>query len=355
MAKKTNSTKSDFRSILTDIRKGDFVPVYLLMGEEPYYIDRLVEELERNVVKEEEDREFNFTTIYGQDADMASVIATCQQYPFMSDKRIVFLKEAQSMQRAKAVLDELAPYVNNPNPQCVLVVVFKGDVLNATSALMKTASGSDKCIVYKSNKLRDYELTAPITEYCREKKIAIGEDASQLLAEYIGNNLLALFGAIDKLILAGASKTGRITPELIAGNLKISKEFNNFNLQSALAVKDYNKCLRIIGSFRSDPKNNPVTVTIGMLFAFYSKLLMLQMSGERTESGLMSVIGSKSSYAFRDYKEAMRKYTIANTVNAIHLLRELDVKSKGVESFQDEFSLLTECIFNIFTGYGPKF
>ncbi len=354
MAKKSSS-KSDFRSILSDIRSGNFANIYILTGEEPYYIDRLIDELERTVVKEEEDKEFNFTTIYGQDADMATVIATCQQFPFMSDKRIVLLKEAQSIPRAKAVLDELAPYVMNPNPHCVLVISFKGDNLNATSALLKAAAKAENCVVYKNSKLKEYEIGTPIMEYCREKKIGISEEAVQLLAEYIGPNLLALFGAIDKLILAGAGKAGRITPEMITGNLKQSKEFTNFNLQDALALKDYNKCQRIITSFRNDPRNNPVTVTIGMLFAFYSKLLMLQMSKETTESGLMSVIGAKSSYAFRIYKEAMRRYSIANTVNAIHLLRELDVKSKGVDSFQDEFSLLTECIFNIFTGCGPKF
>ncbi|MDE6558320.1 MAG: DNA polymerase III subunit delta, partial [Muribaculaceae bacterium] len=239
MAKKASS-QGDFRTILTDIRKGVFAPVYLLMGEETYYIDKLVEILESAVVKNPEDKEFNFTTFYGQDADIDTVIATCQQYPFMTEHRIVLLKEAQSMFRAKSALDALASYVEHPNPQCVLVVTYKGDNLNATSALMKAAAKST-AVVFKSPALRDYELAGPITEYCREKKIAIGDDAVNMLAEYVGNDLSKLFGAIDKLIISGSLENGRITPELIHRNIGITKEYNNFELQSALAAKNYNR------------------------------------------------------------------------------------------------------------------
>lgn len=355
MAKKSDTTKGSFRAIMSDIRKGEFAPIYLLMGEEPYYIDSLTAALEANVVKDDEEREFNFTTVYGQEADIAQVIATCQQFPFMSERRIVLLKEGQSMQRAKDNLELLAPYVEKPNSQTVLVVVFKGGVINATSKLMKAASNSESAVVYKSVKLRDYELAGPITEYCRDKKIGIGEDAVKLLIDFIGADLWSLFGTIDKLILAGAKETGRITPELILKHVRASKEFSNFELINSIAKRDFNRCLRIISAFKSNPKNNPVVVTVGNLFAFFSKLLIAQMSGETSEAGLMKASGVKSSYAFRDYMIAMRGYKIMDTINAIHLLRELDIKSKGVESFQDEFGLLTECIFNIFSGKGPKY
>lgn len=356
MAKKAAaSTKGNFRSILADIRKGSFAPVYLLMGDEPYYIDKLVEALEASVVKSAEDREFNFSTFYGQDADLAQVIATCQQYPFMSERRIVLLKEAQSMPRGKAALDRLAPYVANPNLSCVLVVSFKGDNLNATSELMKVAAKDERIIVYKSAKLRDYELAAPVSEYAREKKIGIDNDTINMLLDYVGQDLTSLFGAIDKLLIAGGSESGRITPDMIEKNLRQTKEFSNFELQSAIARKDYAKCVRIVQSYKRNPNANPVVVTIGLLFGFFSKLLIGQMSGQKTEAGLIQAMGLKSSYSFREYGEAMRRYSIAQTVNAIHLLRELDVKSKGVGSFQAEHALLMEFIFNLFAGKGPVY
>lgn len=355
MAKKDSVAKnSNFRSIITDIRKGEFAPVYLLMGEESYYIDKIVEYLEACVVKDEDDREFNFSTFYGQDADIGQVIATCQEFPFMSDKRIVFLKEAQSRQNAKVVLEQLAPYVSHPNNQCVFVLTFKGDNLNARSALMSAASKSENAIVFKSPKLREYEMAAPISDYLREKKIAISNDASQMLIDFLGTDLTAIFGTIDRLIVAGASVTGQITPEMILENVRMTKEFSTFELQSAIARKDYGKCVTIVQSFKRNPKANPVVVIIGFLFSFFSKLLTAQMSGQKTQAGLMEAVGAKSTYALRDYEAAMRVYNISQTVNAIHLLRELDIKSKGVDSFQDEHSLLMEFIFNVFSGNGPK-
>lgn len=351
MAKKSSSAQGDFRTILGNIKKGSFAPVYLLMGEETYYIDKLVELLEEKVVAIGEDREFNFTTFYGQDADMAQLIATCQQYPFMSDYRIVFLKEAQSLNKAKQVLEVLAPYVERPNEKCVLVVVYKGDNLNATSALMKSAAKSG-AVVFKSPALREWEIGAPISEYCREKKLAISEDAINLLTETVGFELTKLFGAIDKLIISGGIDNGRITPELIQRNIGSSKEYTNFELQAALANKNYERCLRIVKYFQSNPKKNPTIVTTGILFGFFSKLLVAQMSGEKTESRIMALIGVKSNYTFKDYRIALRNYSVAQTVNAIHQLRWFDAHSKGVDSNQNEYSLLLEMIFKIFTGRG---
>ncbi|MDE6272792.1 MAG: DNA polymerase III subunit delta [Muribaculaceae bacterium] len=356
MAKKeSTSAKPTFRSILSDIRKGLFAPVYILMGEETYYIDKLVETLEDRVVPAKDDREFNSETFYGQDADLGKVIASCQAYPFMADRRIVLLKEAQSMQRAKQQLEVLASYVERPNPGCVFVMSFKGDTLNATSNLLKAANKSGDSIVFTSNKLRDYELLAPISEYCRNLKVGISGDAIQTLIDYIGADLTSLFGTIDRLMLFGAEQTGRITPEMIVENVRQVKEYSGFDLQAALARKDYTLCMRIAKSFKYNPAANPVAMIVGFLFGFFSKLLMIQMSGQTTPQGQMEVIGSKSQYAFRDYSEALRRFSPAQTVNAIHLLRELDVKSKGVGSFQDQHDLLLEFIFNVFAGNGPRY
>lgn len=342
------AVKNDFRSILTSINNKDFAPVYLLMGAEPYYIDRLVEALEKNVVPEEE-RDFNFSVFYAQDSDMKEVLAACQQYPFMSDRKLVILKEAQSMDRAKARLDIFSEYVKRPNESNVFVIAFKGDNLNATSDLMKAASKSN-CVIFKSPTLRDYEVAAPIKDYCSSKRIGIDENAVSMLIEYVGTNLSKLFSEIDKVIVGGIGKEGRITPEHIHNNIGISKEFNNFELTDALAYKNYDKSMRIISYFESNPKANPTIVTTGTLFSFFSKLMIAHFTPDKSDASLMAATGVKSSYTFRSYKAALMKYSPNQTLRAIDLLREFDIKSKGVGSFQNEYALLRELIYNIFTA-----
>ncbi|MDE6298670.1 MAG: DNA polymerase III subunit delta, partial [Muribaculaceae bacterium] len=210
MAKK--STGPSYRDLMTKIKRKDFSPVYILMGEESYYLDQLTKALE-NYVIDEADRDFNSLVFYGADADVATVIGSAQQYPVMAERQLVVLKEAQAMTHAKTQLDKFASYVAKPNKTTVLVIVYKGGELSSTSSLMKNAKG-ENCTVFRSEKLRDYELKGPIKDYCSEKGVGIDDKALALLCDYIGNPLSKLFGEIDKLIIAGGN-VNRISPELI--------------------------------------------------------------------------------------------------------------------------------------------
>ncbi|MDE6290364.1 MAG: hypothetical protein K2M16_02420, partial [Muribaculaceae bacterium] len=177
------SKELSYRDVLDKIRKKDFSQVYLLMGEEPYYIDLIVEALENNVVKEE-NRSFDQLVFYGADSDLEVVVASARQYPVMGDRQLVILKEAQTCPVSKTQLDRIAPYVAQPNPHGVLVLAYKGDNLSVTSALMKAASkAGDRVTVFKSPKIRDYQLSGPIKDYCRQRKIGIEEGAVQILIE----------------------------------------------------------------------------------------------------------------------------------------------------------------------------
>lgn len=340
------STSSGFRELLTEINKGNFSPVYILMGEEPYYLDVLSNTLENKVVAEEE-KDFNFSIFYGQDADVSNVIAACQQYPFMSDRKLVILKEAQSMDKAKTRLEALADYISHPNESNVFVLVFKGDTLNATSNLMKAAKKGD-AVIFNSEKLRDYQLSAPLQDYCRSKKTGIDDKALAMLIEYLGTDLSKLFGEIDKLIVASGIELKRITPDLIERNIGISKDYNNFELQSAIAQKNYDRCMEIIKYFESNPKQNPTIATTGILFRFFSNLIVCHFSQDKSDSGLMEALNLRNSYSLKEYKIAMANYSLVQSVNAIRQLRNFDIKSKGVESFQNEYNLLKELIFSIF-------
>ena len=340
--------KTDFRSILADIKKKNFAPIYILMGEETYYIDAIEEALAASVVGEDE-KDFNMAVYYGQDADINVVIGSCQQYPFMSDRRLVMLKEAQSYpHNAKSALEKFAEYAAHPNDTNVLVISYKGDNLNATSKLLKNAAAAEG-VIFKSPKLKDWQMAGPIKEYCASKRVGISERAVALLVEYLGSSLSKVFGEIDKLIVASGSGLTQITPELIEKNIGISKDFNNFELQTALATKNYDKALQIIKYFESNPKQNPTIVTTGTLYSFYSKLVAGFFTSDHSDKGLMAAMGLKSTYPLKDYKAAMTKYTAMQAIGAIHLLRDFDRRSKGIGSFQKEYPLLRELIFNIFT------
>ncbi len=348
MPPKVNKDLS-YRDVLDKIKKRDFALVYLLMGEEPYYIDLIVEALERNVVKEE-NQAFDQIVFYGADSDLDVVIASARQYPVMGDRQLVILKEAQTCSGPKTQLDKFASYISQPNDQGIFVLAFKGDNLSATSALMKAASkAGDKVVVFKSPKIKDYQLAGPIKDYCRQKKIGIEEPAVQILIEYIGNSLQKLFGEIDKLIVSAGPGAQRITANMVEDNIGISKDFNNFELTKALSTKDYPKTMRILSYFRKNPKNNPTVMTTSILQKFFSQLIVAHYAQDKTDNGLMEALQLKSPYALKEIKDGLRMYSPRQSLAAISALRDFDCKSKGIGSFQNEYDLQQELIFKIFT------
>lgn len=349
MPPKASSKTITYRDVLDSIKKRDFARVYLLMGDEPYYIDLIVDALERSVVKEE-NKAFDQQIFYGADADIEVVAANARQYPVMGEYQLVILKEAQTCPSAKSQLDHLASCIVRPNSKGVLVVAFKGDNLNASSELMKAAAKSpDNVVVFKSAKYKDHQLASPVKDYCRLKKIAIEEGAVQLLIEYIGNSLQKLFGEIDKLVVAAGTDQARITAELVEKNIGISKEFNNFELNKAISVKNYPKTMRILEYFRKNPKNNPTVLTTATLFKLFSQIVVAHFTPDKSDRSLMEVLQLKNPYALNEIRDGMRCYTPRQAMAAVSALREFDCKSKGIGSMQNEYDLQREMIFKIFT------
>lgn len=336
-----------FREIITDISKCKFAPVYILMGEEDYYIDRIVDTIESYAV-DREDKDFNLNIYYGVDADMETVVGAAQQLPVMAPRRLVILKEAQSKPQAKQSLEKLAPYVGRPNKSTVFVIAYKGDTLNATSSLLKNASKSG-AVIFKSDRVKDYQLSSHLKDYCASRKCSVDDNAAQMLCEYIGGPLTKLFGEVNKLIQIKGGAGQRITAEDIEKNIGISKDFNNFELTSAIANKNYPKAVQIIKYFESNPKTNPTVVTTSTLFNFFSKLVIAHYLPDKSETAIKSSLGIRFQNQFNEIKTGMRNYDPFRAVNAIHALREFDVKTKGVSSFQNEYDLLLEFIFKIFT------
>lgn len=344
MAKKANLS---FSTIMSEIAAKNYAPVYILMGEESYYLDQIIDTLEKSVIPEE-DKDFDQSIFYGAEADLEIVESSARQYPMMADKRLVILKEAQSLHNAKNAIERLAPYVSRPSGTTIFALVFKGDTLKASSQLLKSAAASN-AVIFTSPLLRDYQLAAPIKEYCNSRRYSIDDKASQLLIEFIGSNLSKLFGEIEKLIVASRGKTRRITCELIEENIGISKDFNNFELISALTTRNYAKAVRIADYFKRNSSKNPTIVTTGVLFNFFSKIVLANFSKDQSDNAIMSLCEIKNSFALKDLRIAQANYNPLQSLKAISLIRALDTASKGIDSLQNEHDLLKELIFKLVT------
>lgn len=346
MAKKIVPIKThSFRDIMSYIKQGQFAPFYLLMGEEDYYIDKIVDSLEKSVVNEV-DKDFNVITFYGADTDVMNVVSAAQQFPLMSEKQLVILKESQTLSHGKSELEKLLPYLNHPNNTTVLVVTYKGEPLSNSSSLVQ--QGAESGIVFKSDKLKDYQLAGPVSDYCREQNIKIDDKSIKLLCDYIGTPLSKLFGEIEKLKVA-AGNNHLITPELIESVIGISKEFNSFELIKALSVKDFTKSMKLVTHFSKNPKQNPGVVIVATLFSYFSKLFIASILKDKSDANLMNELDIKNQFFLTDYRNGLRNYN-AGTIDAIiHAIRECDAKSKGIGSMQNEYELLKELIYKILT------
>ncbi len=337
-------------SLMGDIKAHNFSPIYILHGEEAYYIDKLQEAIIDNALSPDQ-QAFNLTVVYGSDIPEAKpLIAACKQYPAMSKYQVVVIREAQNLGKNSrgnaAELNLFKFYAERPVASTILVICFKGGTIKAkelTDAIKKNKTG----IIYESAKLRDGRpVEQAATGYAKSLGCIIDEKSASMLAMNIGNDVSRLFGEIDKLkLLVGADN--RITPELIERNIGISKDYNYWELEDSVIQRNAAKAYRIVDYYERNPKNNPVVLTVSMLFSFFSAVLLVQTAKDRSPAGLMAACGTKSQFRLRKFEQASRNYSKRAVVNIISALRECDVKSKGIGSRQDAYRLLKELIYKI--------
>lgn len=333
---------------MSDIGRRKFAPVYILMGEEEYYLDVIAGALEDSVLREDE-RDFNLTTLYGAETRVDIVVSAAQRFPMMAERQLVLFKEAQAMPRAKEQLEKMAAYMAHPNLSTVLVVIYKGDNLNVTSKMVKAAQANG-AVVFRSPALRDYQLAGPIKDYCAGRNITIDDKAISMLSDNIGARLSKLFGEIDKLIVSQRGELKRITPDLIERYTGISKDYNPFELVNALGAGDYPKAFRIAEYFRKNPKQNPLVMVGSAVFNYFSRLVIANAAKDRSDAGLMQALQLKSPYALKEVRSAMRRYDLRRSMAAVHAVREFDCRIKGIGSVTNEHSLLRDLIFKILTA-----
>lgn len=336
-----------FTSLNKEIKSGTFRNIYVLQGEEPYFID-LLQQLIIDTALTEDQRDFNLTLYYGNTANVREVISACQQYPAFSQHKVVVVREAQLIAKQpghKNDLDLLASYAEKPLPSTILVICHKGGALKSkpfTDALKATKSG----IVFTSNKVREgRDLETMIVSYASSLGCNIDSKATSMLADHIGTDISRQFSELDKLAILSEDKN--ITPLLIERNVGISKDFNTFELEDALAHRNALKAFRIVDYFERNPKNNPIPPVIAMLFSFFSGTLIASTARDKSPEGVMALVGASSTWRVRKFLDAARMYNTRSLINVIGALRECDTRSKGIGSRQDQYALLKDLVYKI--------
>ena len=315
--------ETTYEEIVRNLKNRTYAPVYFLMGEEDYYIDRISDYILDTVLTETE-KEFNQTVLFGMDTDINTVINAARRYPMMSEHQVVVVKEAQNLKN----LENLTYYLQKPMPSTILVLCYKYGVLDRRKKI--AAEIEKNGVLFESKKLKDSQLPGFISTYLKRKKVEIEPKASEMMAEFVGTDLSRMTGELDKLIITLPEGHKRITPEQIEKNIGISKDFNNFELRNALIEKDVLKANMIVKYFDENPKNNPLQMTLAVLFNFFSNLMLAYYAPQKTDQGIAAQLGLRSAWQAKDYMNAMQRYTGVKVMQIINAIRNCDAKSKGV-------------------------
>ncbi len=314
--------KHTFDSVFSELKKGKYHPIYYFMGEESFYIDRLTEYIAEHALPEEE-RGFNQTVFYGLDTTMDAIVNAARSFPMMAERQVIIVKEAQHLKNH----DALSAYLRHPQPTTVLVFAHKNGSLDKRK---KIAAELERVgVVVEFKKVRDDQLPAFVNNYLRGKGVVADSKTVGMICEAVGADLNRLVGEVDKLLLALHGDSTMITAEMVEENIGISKEFNNFELQSALVNRDVYKANKIIKYFANNPKKNPIQLTLSVLFGFFSNLMMAYYAPDKSERGVAAFLGLKSVWGVGDYITAMKNYRAVHVMEILHEIRLADARSKG--------------------------
>ena len=329
----------NFQSILSDLKAKKYQPVYFLMGEESYFIDFISDYIINEVLNDTE-KEFNQTVLYAKDIDVQTVISTAKQFPVMGKRTVVIIKEAQQLKK----IEQLENYLNNPQESTILVFCYKYKSLDKRKSIYKILS--KKAVLFESKKLYDNQVPAWIVNYLSSKQYKIGHKASHLIAEYLGNDLNKISNELEKLMIILPANS-EITSESIESNIGISKDYNNFELTNALAKKDIIKSNRIANFFSKNPKENPLVVSVGVIFNFFQKVLLYHTIIDKSSNNVARLL-KINPYFIKDYQIAAKNYSKSKSIEVIGLCRTYDMKSKGVDNHSiNDGELLKEFLFKI--------
>ena len=328
------------KAIIAEIKKGNFKPIYLLHGKESYYIDRISDTIEAAALTEEQ-RAFNQTIIYGKETSAKPVVDVASRYPMMAPRQLIILREAQEMKTLK----DLASYAEKPVSTTVLVICHKHKKFDGRAKLTKAIQKNG--LVFESKPLYDNQIADWIKTYLNDRKRQANPNALQLLAEYLGTSLSKIANELDKLLI-NIPKEAVIDTSHVQEHVGISKEYNVFELQKAVGQRDVLKANRIIQYFTANPRNHPMVVIVSTMYNYFNKVYQMHFLKNSSDQEKIAALELRSAYFLREYKQAARNFSHAQTVRAISTLREYDLKSKGVgNTTTPESELVKEMIYKI--------
>jgi len=334
----------DYQKIISDVKAGNFQPVYCLYGPEPFFIDKITDAIIAHALTPPE-KAFNEIILYGKEIDHLAVVDNARQFPMMANRRLVVVKEAQEMR----TLSALESYVLSPSPQTVLVIAHKHKKLDMRTKFAKALKKHS--LLFESKKLYDNQVPQWISSYLRDKSFNIAPDATYLLTEYLGADLSRITTELDKLIinLKGEKSVNKAHIQKYVG---ISKEYNVFELQNAIGKRDVKKAHRIINYFHENPKNNPLVLVLGNLYGYFCKLTLVKENANLPDQAMTSVLGlSPRAVGFvKDYKSAAGNFSMDHLEYIFKALAESDRKSKGVGARNNSAkAILQEFLSTVFS------
>jgi DNA polymerase-3 subunit delta len=327
--KKTSQT---FDAIMRDLKSRRFAPIYILMGEESYYIDLIADYISDNVLPEAE-RDFNQTIVYGADVTSAQIADLARRYPMMAEHQVVVVKEAQNL-RDWSPIEKYAE--KQVMKSTVLVLCYKNGILdrkkkavNSLFAKVEACGG----VIYESKKKRESELPAFIESYLKEQKATIDYKSCQMIADHIGSDLSRLASELDKVLISLPEGKRRITADIVEQEIGVSKEFNTFELRNAIINRDVFKANQIIKYFDSNPKSGSIYAFLPNIFNFFQNLMVAYYAPDkRNDYALAQYLELRGSWAAQDYMVGMKNYSGTKTLQIISKIREIDAKTKGLDN-----------------------
>ena len=330
-----------FEQIVKEIKSKKYRPIYFLDGQEPFFIDAISNLIEKSVLSEAE-QSFNQIVLYGKDTDCTTIANTAARYPMMAPHQVVIVREAQQIRN----ITDLNSYVEQPNPSTILVIAYKYKKLDQRSKLAKSLKKGGH-IYFHSKPLYDNQIPDWIGKYLKTKGKTIEPNAVMILAEYLGTQLSKIAKELDKLLL-NLPKADSITAKDVEENIGISRDYNLFELQKALAYKDSNKTFRIIQYFEGNPKAAPMPLLMGTLYNFFSKLYIFHHFARGGDKQLMDAMGLRSNFFLKEYRAAARHYNLSKTTKNLGILLQYDLKSKGYEQANNNApELIKEMAFRL--------
>lgn len=331
---------NEINTIVNNIKAGNVKPIYFLMGEESYYIDKISDFIEDTILDEAE-RGFNQVVMYGRDVSIEEIASSAKRFPMMAEKQVIIVKEAQDLSRT---IEKLVSYADNPQPTTVLVINYKYKKLDKRKKLYKAIEKSG--VIFESKKLYENQVSDWVRRVLGGKNYKIEPKAAQMLVEFLGTDLSKINNELEKLITI-LPVNSIITPEDVEENIGISKDFNNFELRKAVGEKQIVKANRIINYFAENPKNNPIVMTISLLNSFFTQLLQYHGLQSKDKMNVAKSLGV-NPYFVNDYVTAAKNYPMRKVSQIIGLLRDADVKSKGVgANALPQADILKELLFKI--------